>query len=408
MRTRLGAAAVGLTLLGTILATRADHGYAVEVLMPSATNVVAGGPVLMNGFKAGSVTSLKVEDGKALVGLKLDGDFVPLHQGATVVVSWKAALSERNVEVVDGPKDKPEIPDGGRITGPMPKAMEVDDILAALDAPTRQRLQGVVAKLATTLDGHEQDLQGTLGSAGPTVEALGQILRALGTDGPAMRNLVRRLDEMLATLAERDQQVERITGSFARLTTQVSARRQQVSSSLEALPGTLRQARKTLDLVPSVVAETVPLLRDLQPATARLRPVARSLRPLLADLAPLTADLQPTLVAAQQLLGLTPGLLDSTHATLPGVAAAITAAQAPVRFLRPYTPEAVGFLSTWASAFSNYGSDGNFARIIPQAGLSTPTVNPGVLPPGVTYDPYPVPGAVVGQAWTDAFGSDVR
>lgn len=399
---------VVVALSGVLMASATGGSYDVDVLLPSATKVVEGGPVLVNGFRAGTVKSLAVKDGQALVGLELDDEFGPLHEGAEVIVSWKAALSERNIEVVDGPESNPEIPRGGTIEGTMPTSVEIDDVLAALDAPTRARLQGVVQKLSTTLAGREDDLRGTVTTAGPTLEAVGGILRALGTDGPAIRNLAQRLEEMLSTLAARDKEIERITGSFAAVTAEVSSRRNQVDASLRALPGTLRQARSTLGLVPSVVDETVPLLADLESPTARLRPIARTLRPLLGDLEPLTAELRPTLDAAYQLLGLTPSLMDSAHETLPDLTKAIKGVKAPVAFARPYTPEVVGMLTNWASAFGNYDSNGHFARVIPQVGATWPVENPGIVPPGHEYDPYPVPGAIVGQAWTDAFGSEMR
>jgi phospholipid/cholesterol/gamma-HCH transport system substrate-binding protein len=79
-----------------------------------------------------------------------------------------------------------------------------------------------------------------------------------------------------------------------------------------------------------------------------------------------------------------------------------------LNFLRPYTPELQGFLSNWASAFSGYNANGHYARFLAQAGPASVDANPGIMPPGVTSDPYPLPGANVGQPWTDAFGSSVH
>ncbi|MEN8674048.1 MlaD family protein [Nocardioides sp.] len=409
MRRQLPAVLAGLLVIAAVgfLGFRSD-GYQVQVGLASATNVVEGGPVLVNGFESGTVDKLEVVDGMAVVTMTLDDEVAPLHSGAEVVVDWKATLSERQLEITDGATSNAEIPEGGMIPGEMPKPTEIDDILNALDEPTRKDLQSLLAKLAPTLQGNEQDLRATITTGGPTLEALGQVLRALGTDGPAIKNLVSRLDEMLTIVAERDDEVTSIVDRLHQMSQDVSSRRESLRATLTKLPGTLEQAERTLGLVPSVADEAVPLLNSLEPVTAKLKPVAANLRPVLADLRPLVADLRPMLDSTRELLTITPGLLDTGSSLLPEAREAVDGAREPVAFLRPYTPEVLGFFSTWASAFSNYDSNGNFARIFGQAGPTSVNENPGVVPPGVTYDPYPEPGAVVGQAWTDAYGSGMR
>jgi phospholipid/cholesterol/gamma-HCH transport system substrate-binding protein len=80
----------------------------------------------------------------------------------------------------------------------------------------------------------------------------------------------------------------------------------------------------------------------------------------------------------------------------------------PLNFLRPYTPEAIGWLSNWNSLLSSYDSNGKYARIYVQGGPSTLTPNPGIVPPGTSENPYPLPGQNGGTPWTDAYGSGIR
>lgn len=405
---RVVGAVVGLGVVAASVSAFTDDGYEVQVALASATNVVAGAPVLVDGFESGSVRSIDLEDGRALLTLALDEEVAPLHDGALVVVGWKATLSERLVEITDGPAENAEVPDGGLVPGEMPVPVEVDDVLSALDAPTRATLQSLLTRTSAALEGNEADANATLRAAGPTLAQLGEVLRALGTDGPAIENLVARLDEMLGVLAARDGEVQGAVDTLGDLTTQVATRREELSAVLDELPATLGQAEDTLALVPSVADEVVPLLGDLEPATAQLTPVAEDLAPLLADLRPLVADLGPATSSLQALLEVTPGLLGTTRATLPGVTETVGDLRDPVAFLRPYTPEVTGFFSTWASAFANYDANGNFARIHGQAGATSLNENPGLVPPGVTYDPYPEPGAIVDQPWTDAYGSELQ
>lgn len=384
--------------------------YEASVVLDTATGVVKGGPVRVDGFKAGTVKDITVVGGdKAKVTFSLDEKFAPLHDGATATIGWKAVLSERQLEISDAAgKTKAEIPDGGQLRGTNVAPVEVADLLAALDAPTRTKLQGTLGALSSTLKGSEQDANATIASAGPALAQLSSVLKAVGTDGPAIKSLVSRLDELMTAIGRRDGDVKTMVSQLHQLTSQVATRREDLRTTLTKLPATLKTATETLDDVPATVDDVVPLLRDLQPASEKLDTTATRLRPLLQDARPLIDQLRPTLASAGTLLTTTPGLLDDTHSLLPQATSLVKAGQKPVEFLRPYTPEVTAFFSTWASAFANYDSNGNFARIFGQAGTTSFNENPGIVPPGVTYDPYPKPGEIVGQAWTDAEGSELR
>lgn len=409
MRRLLIPALVAAAAAATVGATWADSDYTIGVLMGSATNVVKGGTVMVNGFQAGSVSDIGVRDGKAYVQLALDGDYVPLHDGAKVTVAWKALLGERLIEVHDGPEQNAEVPSGGMLTGTMDQPMEIDQVLNALDPPTRAHLSSLVDGLNGTLKGNEKDVQATLKSAGPALSSLGTVLKALGSDGPAIKNLVTTLDQMTGTLSARDKDVRAVIDDLSKLTSTTTGQHERLSQALQKLPETLDKANGTLGDVPGVADEAVPLLKDLQPATSKLPSVSKNLKPVLQDLRPLVAQLRPTLDSAKTLLGYTPGLLDQAHAVVPGVTSAAATLQPVLQFLRPYTPEAASFFALWGSAFANYDANGHYARIFgPQVGGTSLNNNPGVVPPGVRVDPYPLPGAAGNQPWTDAFGSQPR
>lgn len=401
-----GVVALGIGGVGAWALAR--QSYAVTVVLDSASNLVEGGVVTVNGFQAGNIEQVSVRDGKAQVKLGIDPGYAPLHDGASVTVGWKATLGERQVEIKDGSARNAELPNGGMIQGRMQQPVELDQVLNALDAPTRDRLRALVNDANDTVKGHEPDLNATLHSAGPALNALGQVLQGVGSDGPAIKSLALRMNDMVSILARRDVDVRGVVDDLTNVTAATAKERQQLSTSLNELPQTMQKANKTLGSVPDTTNKAVPLLHDLQPATAQLPSVSRNLRPVLQDARPLVHELRPTLGSAQVLLQSTPGLLDSAHGTLPQVDQAVNYLQPALNFLRPYTPETVGFLSTWASFFSNYDSNGHYGRIHIDANGTSAYVNPGVVPPGMHSDPYPVPGAAGGQPWTDAFGGGIR
>lgn len=405
----IGLASAVVVGFGVVAVGSSDDDYEVNAVLASATNLVEGGTVKVDGSPAGTIKDISVRDGKANLTLDLEDDFAPVHDGAKVIVEWKATIGERHVNVIDGPTENAEIPNGGMLRGKMQAPMEVDQVLNKLDKPTRERLVSLLDRLNGTLKGNEGDINETVRSAGPALEALGAVLRGLGTDGPAIKQLITQLDSIVSTLAKRESSVRAVIDQLSRTTKLTAQRKAELSQVLAKLPGTLDTADRTLGNVPAVVDEVSPLLRDAKPATERLPSVARNLRPVLRDLRPMTAELRPTLAATSELLNYTPGLLDRVHATVPGVDTLVSDLTPALAFLRPFTPEVAGWVGNWASANAPYDSHGHYMRIFAQVGSTADVVNPGIpAPPGFTKDPTPMPGSLVNQPWTDAFGSEMR
>lgn len=399
--TVVAAAAVGLTAL-----QNEPDGYRLEILMPAADGTYPGGAVTIRGKQVGEITDVGVRDNKALVSVELESEEGPLPAGTTARINWDSVIGARVLELLPGPTSNPPLPSGKRITSKIER-VELDDVLASLNPATRERLQGVVAQLRHTLEGRETSLNATLRTAGPTVHALGQLMRAVGDDGPAIRELITNLHKVTGTLAQRQNELGRMMADLSRVTSATAAKQRAVRHALAELPDTVRQAGETLGRVPGAVDATVPLLKELRPATRQLPGVARDLSPVLRDLRPTVAMLRPTLADARALLRETPALLDTAHATLPGVNRTVTRLQPAVTFLRPYTPELAGWLSNWTSVFASQTS-GNYGRALITASATAFNDNPGVLPPGLTQDPRPAPGSIAGQPWTDANGDGIR
>ncbi len=380
--------------------------YKVKLVMPSAAQLADGSPVWINGFKAGSVKSLETRNDKAIVTVSLSKKYAPLHDGTTSRVEWNSAIGERMLTLYPGPAGNAGIPEDGIIES-QSRQIEVDQVLAALDKPTRDKVNSLLGQLDQTVDGREADLSATIKSAGSSVQALGEILQAVGRDGPAIRALVTQLQQMMAIGADHRQNLASVVNNLTSVTGAVAGQQQQLSDSLKELPSTLQTAKGTLDRIPTAGEPTIALLQDLKPATDRLPSIAKNLSPVLTELRPSVAELRPTLVSAQGLLQEAPGLLDVAHGVIPPVTQLVNSLQPAVSFLRPYTPEGIGMLDNWGQAFAPYDGQGHT-----WAGLLAPGTNmineSVVQPPGSRRDPEPYPGQPVGQPWVDATGSGMR
>lgn len=395
-------------VVGSLVAwsAQSSEGYQVRAVMSNAAALSEGSPVLVNGIPAGRIVGLSVDGGKAVVDMELDSDETPLHSGSTALVRWRAALGERQVEITPGPGTNPEIPAGGMVPVAQ-EQVDVDQVLAALDPPTREHLASTLRGLDSTLKDDPQNVRRFLAEAGPAVGALGEVLKAVGEDGHAIRNLVTDLRGVIDPLAQRDQQLARTVTNLTSSVNALAPQQEAIGASLKELPGTLQEAGSTLDRVPQTVQDTVPALEDARPVTQRLTSVSENLTPVLRDLRPAMAELRPTVASASQLLERTPGLLDSSHQVLPQLKPVVDRLNPAVEYLRPYTPDVAGWLSNWGSAYSYYDTQGHYAGAIIRAGVSSLDENPG-LDLTIDNDPRPAPGKASGKPWTDANGSGMR
>jgi phospholipid/cholesterol/gamma-HCH transport system substrate-binding protein len=372
-----------LLVVGGVFLFVTPSQYTATAFLPAGNpNIIEGAPILVNGFHEGKVVKLVPEGQGAELTIGMDRSAAPLHTGAVVFVQWSAAVGERLIQVNDGPPSNPAIPDGGRIEGNMPKPMELSDVLGGIDPATRSRLAPVIAQLQTTLAGHEQDLNSTLATAGPAFTAIGNVLRGVAIDEPAINQLVTDTNNLVTRAGAHDQDISGVVDDLSVSTHDTAQQRDALRQVLQKLPPTLDQAQSTLGKVPGATDAAVPLLQDAKTTTDKLPSVASHLAPVLSDLRPTIAQLKPTLEAASQLLDYTPGLLDAADVTLPKVGDTFGKLTPTLQSLQPFTPCLVGFLSNWGSAAAYYDANGEYVHVPIRAGpesVNDTPVNPGGL-----------------------------
>ncbi|MCU4184403.1 MlaD family protein [Acidiferrimicrobium sp. IK] len=454
--------AIVVALVAGVVVWRAASGggYHVTIVFPEATDLHNGSLVQVQGFSVGKVSHLGVSNGQAMVTVSLDSADTPLHSGTTAKIDYKALLGERYVELAPAPKSNPVVPNGGILPGGEDR-VELAQVLSALDPQTRQRLADGIPQLAQTL-GNTTNVNQTVQAAAPSVQALAQVLDAVGQNGLALRQLVSSMADLSKRLVNRQNSLVSTVSGLTTATGNISQQDANLTTGLQGLPSTLTAADTTLGKLPATTAAVVPLLNDLAPGAATLPAFASKLRPVIDQLSPVVAQLQPTLASLNVLLADTPGLVNSANATVPGLTQATSALVAPQQltvpvadangniplngagyptgqttqitssvldFARPYTPELAGFFANWGSWLASYDGNGHlgpFTSVLGASalagevagvnGYSTPaTTALGVVPlPATATNGPPFPGTVAGQPCTtcststDAAGNPIK
>lgn len=401
----VGALVAGLVAAAVQVTVFGRPSYRVRIVFPDASNVVEGTPVLVNGAGAGSVQSMGVRSGKAVVVAALKSGFAPLHAGTTASIVYRALLGERMVELSPGRISNPVLASGAVVQGS--DRVGLDQVLAALTPTVRAKLVQLVPQLDALLAGRAGQVQAALASAGPAVAALGQVLGGIGADSVTLQQLVTSVDQVVTQAVAQRQAVSHTVSGLAATLQAVAAHDSQVQAAVRALPSTVAQATATFAQLPPTAARVVPLLGALDPAVSQLPSLAAELRPVLQGLVPVTAQLPSVLGGLRQVLQVAPSLLGAAQAVVPGITQAVNGLQPAFAFLRPYTPELVGWLENWGSACANYDSNGNYCRIWVTGGPLNVNALPAAIAPFNTVNTHRQPGALANQPWTDAAGSPV-
>jgi phospholipid/cholesterol/gamma-HCH transport system substrate-binding protein len=112
------------------------------------------------------------------------------------------------------------------------------------------------------------------------------------------------------------------------------------------------------------VAASKPATKDLARFLSQLRPLIEEARPTVADLNTLVHRSGPN-NDLTDLLAKAPALEKAAKPSFAHSIQALQKATPVIKFIRPYTPDLVGWLRDFGVGSANYDANGHFARISP-------------------------------------------
>jgi phospholipid/cholesterol/gamma-HCH transport system substrate-binding protein len=390
------AALVGVvSLLALWLFGAADGDYRVTARFVNAGQLVKGNQVQAGGVPVGSVAAIEVTpEGQADVTLAVDDAQAPLPEGtrATVRQLSLSGIANRYVDLsmpAHGAREA-TIPDGGRIGSERTSTqVDLDQVLNALDRPTRRALQSVLRGSARSLRaGGGEQLGRGIEYLNPGLSSADRLLDELDRERPALERTLVDSSQLMGALSERRDDLADLIGGLGRVTRAVGSQKQAVAESLGRLPPFLRRAnttfvnlRSTLDDLDPLVAASRPLARDLPPLLADARLLASGARPTLADLRralrrrgrgndaiELLRALPPLADAAtaRRARTVAPGRRRESVGTVPGafpqLTSSLRAANPVIAFGRPYTTDFLGWLDDFSSTGGYFDALGGITR----------------------------------------------
>src|SRR5215208_3796613 len=294
--------------------------YEVEAEMSTAQAVTPGQgqTVDIAGVEVGEISSVKLENGKAIVGMRIKEKFAPVYRDASILLRPKTGLKDMVAELTPGTKAAGALKDGERI--PVAQTLpdvNLDEVLSSLDADTRDYLRLLLNDGGEALEGNGRNLAQTIRRIEPTAKYARRVNQALAKRRTNLARVVHNFSLLTDELGSRDTQVsefiENSNAVFAVLARQDASLRE----TLRQLPSTLSVTKSALGKVDRMATELGPTLEALRPGARALGPSLVQTRPFLRESTPVIRDeLRPFARAALPTVEqLRPALRDLSAAT---------------------------------------------------------------------------------------------
>ncbi|HWI75433.1 MAG TPA: MlaD family protein [Baekduia sp.] len=367
------------------------RGYRVVVALPEADLLAQEADVRISGVSVGRVVRTEpspVANRKDAV-VELDARYAPLRADVRATIRRKSLAGEEYLELTPGGRRAAAVPDGGRLASArVAPSVEIDEVLRALDAPTRRALASWIQSQATALGDRGADLNAALGNLPGFEEDLTALLKTLNGQSGAVRAAVSNTGVVFDALSARRGALRGAIVNGERATRALAARSQDIAATFRALPAFETESRRLLER-----AER--FRRSADPVVAALRPGARAFSAAVAD-APATAKeldglahgLAALSPAARRGLPATQRFFDRARPFVAQFAPFLDQLQPALAYIAPQAQSLSALVANLTAATqgtaAGYGSNGapvHFARV----GMA---LNPGSLAQYGTRRPW--------------------
>jgi phospholipid/cholesterol/gamma-HCH transport system substrate-binding protein len=237
----VGACLTLIVLIGAqITRVSTGGGYQLIATFDDVSGLVEGDQVKIAGAPVGQVSTIRVVDGKAEIGMEVR-DAVKVPSDTEAAIRWRNAVGQRVVYLLPGTA-KAMLPPGSRITrtssvvdigqlvsdiGPLTRSLDPEQINQLLTAAARA-LKGNEQNIPRLLD-NVNDITGTINSRKQTIE-----------------KLLKDYSTVTGVVARRDKQIEQLVDNLVTLSGAFADNRKLIDDSLVELSTTVHTTDQVL------------------------------------------------------------------------------------------------------------------------------------------------------------------
>jgi phospholipid/cholesterol/gamma-HCH transport system substrate-binding protein len=269
------------------------EGYRVKVPVEEATQLAVESDVRIANVSVGKVKDIELADtgpnrDRGVATIEINTPYAPIPADTRATLRQKTLLGETYVELTQGSRDGPKVPEGGSLPpAQVAPSVQLDEIFRTFDSRTRLAFQTWMQQAAAATAGRGADLSAAIGNLEPFAADANRLLGVLDTQENAVKQLVNNTGVVFNALSERRGQLRGLIQNAGTVFATTARRNQDLEAAFRALPTFLDESRLTLTRLDRFAANTNPLITQLHPS-------ARQLSKVLIQTARATPDLKGT------------------------------------------------------------------------------------------------------------------
>ncbi len=278
------------------------QGYRVKVAFPYADQLATQADVRIAGVTVGKVIdkSLDPQGNRTLATLELDRKYAPIHENARAILRQKTIIGETYVEITPGSPQAKPVPDGGVLPrGQVENAVQLNQVLDALDPTTRHAFQTWQQQLSKAIAGNDQNLNNVLGNLPTFAADATDILRVLDVEHASVVRLVQNGGTVFQAIGQDPATLRNLITSGETTFATTASVQNALAATFHVFPTFENETKLTMTRLKRFALNTDPLVRELNPVAAQLGPTLRAVRTLSPDLRRLFANLDPLITVSQ-------------------------------------------------------------------------------------------------------------
>jgi phospholipid/cholesterol/gamma-HCH transport system substrate-binding protein len=382
----VGAVAGAAVLVAIVLVVLLAGGssYTVHARFTNASQIVKGNAVKVSGESVGSVGDIRLtDDGQADVTLNIDADgFHPLRRGTRAIVRQTSlsGVANRYVDLQLGGANGAKIPDGGDLpTDSTEAAVDLDQIFNTFDPRARAGTQKTIEFLRDFQAGNEEEANAALQYLNPALSSTSRLFAEVNRNTPDFKRFIVETSKLVTDASANDDVLGELVSNLAATTSALTSHDQALADSIGLLPDVLRKSNTTFVNLRASLDDLTPLVNDAKPIVAdKLGPFVKELRGFAVDARPAVRDVSATVRRdganndLVELLRKQPALDQIATQTaqrngkdrqgaLPETVKALEGLAPQLAFLRPYSPDLVGWFDDFSTSGA-YDAMGSFSR----------------------------------------------
>jgi len=370
-----GALALAVVLAVWLLLFKGDGGTEYTLIFQNAGQLVKDDDVQVGGRRIGSVRDIELtSDNRAAVKVVVQEPYAPLREGTQAIIRLTSlsGIANRYVAITPGPDASRTLPEYSTLTtASTTTPVDLDQLFNTLDPRTRRGLQQWFHGSAVQYEGQGRNVNLSARYFNPFLSTTDQLVKEIARDQRALEQAIVAGASVTGAVAQRAPELTSLITNLNGMMGAIASENGSLSQALAVLPDTLRQGNSTF-------VDLRATLDDLDPLLAASRPAAAVLPRFFREFTPLVNESVPTFQNLSAIVHRPGAFNDATDAVQhlpqlqrigsPAFRSSITAmrrGQPVIDFLRPYSPDLVGWFRDFGQSAANYDANGHYARVMP-------------------------------------------